>query len=113
MKAEYEPENVSCMDHLVSVFRQRNIEVIFVTSPVWHTYQEAMSKECWDETLKIVAQRTKDFHLAYYCRLNMPELKPQDFKDVIHLRPSGSDFFTKSLDLAIDERKPFPLTPNQ
>jgi hypothetical protein len=110
MKPEWEPDNLACLDHLLSMFRQRNIQVIFVAMPDWHTYLEVQNPECWNETERVVAQRTNNSTIYYYSFLTTPQMEPQDFYDVDHLSPRGTVRFTKLLNSTLNQGKPGSFT---
>jgi hypothetical protein len=94
---EDEPEIIAHLDHLLSTLRQRNIQVVFVTTPVWHDFMEGMRPKYWTETQRVVAQRTNAVSVWYYSFLSAPQFGPQDFADVTHLSPRGADRFTEVL----------------
>jgi hypothetical protein len=101
MKAKYEPGNIVCLDHILSILRQRHIEVDLVTAPVWPSYLEVQSWTCWNETQRVVSQRTNNDGIYYYSFLTVPQMEPRDFYDVDHLAPSGAARFTKLLNAAL------------
>ncbi len=111
MKAAYEPYNIACLDHMLSILRQRGIEVDFVTTPVWPSYLTIQSAECWNETQRVVAQRTNNTNIHYYSFLTLPQLGPEDFYDIGHLSPSGSTYFTGLLNSALNRENPPAPTP--
>lgn len=105
MKAGNEADNLAHLDHLLSMFRQRNIEVVFVTVPVWHTYIEGIKPAYWKETQRVMAQRTNNSSVFYYSFLDTPQLEPQDYVDVEHLSPHGAVRLTQMLTSAMNQGK--------
>jgi hypothetical protein len=104
-KPEFEQQNLVCLDHILSLLRQHNIEVVFVTTPVWHTFLEVQNQECWNETQKVVAERTNNTSVRYYSFLKAPQLGAQDFWDVDHLNAQGATRFTELLNSAMNQEQ--------
>jgi hypothetical protein len=105
MNPEWETDNLAHLDHMLSLLRQRNIEVDFVVLPAWHTYLEVQSAECWEETERAVRQRADNSRVFYYTFLTAPQFEPEDFGDVDHLNPHGSTLLTKLLNSALNEKR--------
>lgn len=110
MNADWEAGNIACLDHMLTILRQRKIEVVFVTVPVWQTYRDLILPECWNETLRLMAQRTDNTDVYYYSYLGAPEFTTNDFYDVDHLNGRGSARFTQLLGSALPQVKPGSLT---
>jgi hypothetical protein len=101
MKAALEPENLVYLEHIASLLRGRNIELVFVTMPVWHTYSDGMNKETWAHTQTVVEGLCKKYNARYLNFLVCPQLQAGDFKDADHLNPQGAVKFTELLDAAL------------
>ena len=102
MKAKHEPEILASVDHVVSMLRQRGIEVDFVTMPVWRTFVEVQSQDCWNETQRAVAQRVNNSGIYYYNFLSAPQFEAGDFWDVDHLNATAAPKFTQLLNSALN-----------
>jgi hypothetical protein len=102
MKGDWETDNLACLDHMVSILRQRHIEVDFVTVPVWNTYRVNMKPECWNETQKVLAERTNSSGVHYYSFLIVPQFQAEEFYDVDHLNSRGAIRFTQLFNLALN-----------
>jgi len=113
MKADYKMDNIARFDHLLSTLRERKIEIIFVTLPVWQTYRDGMKPECWQETQQIVSQRTNDVDVCYYSFLTVPQFEAQNFWDVDHLNTRGAVRFTQMLSAAMNRKKPDSVATGQ
>jgi hypothetical protein len=106
MKMENEPFNLASLDHLLSMLHQRKLQAVLVTVPVCQSFIEVMTPEFWNETLRVVAQRTNNVDVYFYSFLSMPQLEPQDFTDVFHLSPRGAARFTELLNSTLIQGKP-------
>ena len=104
MKAINEPVNLAYLSHLLSVLRERNIEVVFITMPVWGAYSEKMDAEYWDRAQADLEQLTKKYGARYLSFLSMPQLDPEDYWDVDHLSPRGAIRFTEWLNSKLESR---------
>jgi hypothetical protein len=102
MRAEWEAGNLGYLNHMVSILRQHNVDVIFVTVPVWNTYQVNMKSECWNEAQRIMALQTNKPCIYYYSFLTAPQLLREDFYDVDHLNSRGAIRFTQLLNSALN-----------
>ncbi|MGZ4964416.1 MAG: hypothetical protein ACXWIU_03295 [Limisphaerales bacterium] len=102
---ENERDNIKHLDHLLSVLREHNIEAVLVTLPVWHTFEEAQKADYWNETLKVVAQRTNNLNVSYYSFLSLPQFSPEDYADANHLSSRGAMRFTEMLNSALNQGK--------
>jgi hypothetical protein len=105
MNPEYEKDNLACLDHMLSILRQRKVEVVFVAVPVWPTYRDLIIPECWNETQRLVAQRSNNSSVFYYSFLIAPELGVRDFYDVDHLNSQGAIRFTQLLNSELNKGK--------
>jgi hypothetical protein len=105
LRYEFEAQNIVYLDHLVSLFRQRNIEVVLVTVPVSQSYKAGMRPDYWNETQRVITQRTNNESVYYYSFLNVPQLEPKDYLDVDHLSTVGALHFTPLLVSALNQEK--------
>jgi hypothetical protein len=103
MKAINEPVNLAYLSHLLSVLRERNIEVVLITMPVWPAYSEKMDAEYWDRAQADLEQLTKKYGARYLSFLSMPQLDPEDYWDVDHLSPRGAIRFTGWLNSTLEK----------
>jgi hypothetical protein len=102
-----EAANLSALEHMIALLKQRNVELILVAPPVWHEYAERMKPEFWSRTESLVADLTRTHGLRYLSFLRTPDFTAQDFVDADHLNGQGAGRFTRMLDAAI--RQPGPM----
>jgi hypothetical protein len=101
MKSADEARNIACLEHIASLLRDRRIELVFVTLPVWHTYSDGMNRNTWARTQSVVNRLCKTCNARYLSFLTCPSLGAGDFVDADHLNPQGAVKFTNLLDAAL------------
>jgi hypothetical protein len=99
--AENEPTNLALLEHLISTLRERKVEVVLVTLPVWKTYAEEMRADEWARTQATFEQLAKKHGARYLSFLREPRLEAADFLDTDHLNAQGAVRFTRMLNEAL------------
>jgi hypothetical protein len=112
MKPSLEAQNIAYLEHIASLLRDRRIELVFVTLPVWHTYSGAMNPDTWARTQSVVNRLCKTYNARFLSFLTCPSLGPGDFKDADHLNPQGAVKFTEILNAALAGTQ-LPMTNSQ
>jgi hypothetical protein len=95
--------NLASLEHLFTILNQRNVEVVLVTLPVWHTYADGMRADTWDRAVRNYERLAREQGGRYLCFLHTPQLLPEEFYDPDHLNTRGAIHFTAILKAALDE----------
>lgn len=106
MKATYESRNLAYLREMLSALRQRGVEAVLVTLPVWTYYSIKMDKEYWARTQVDTQKIAAEYGVRYFCFLNVPALGAQDFFDSDHLNRQGAIRFTEMLTRAMEHSPP-------
>jgi hypothetical protein len=101
MHEAYAPENEATLDHLVNMLRQRDVEVVLLTMPVWPTYEAGTRARYREHTRQVVERLAKLEGVRYLSFLHEPRLTADDFMDCDHLSARGALRFTAMLDAAL------------
>lgn len=94
--------NVARLENLFVNLRQRRVEVVLVTLPVWQTYADAMNPERWARTQTTLEKLTDKYGIRYFSFLREPRLEAADFYDLDHLNSRGAIRFTQMLNAALE-----------
>jgi hypothetical protein len=95
-----EAANLAALSDLLELLRDRHVEVILVTPPVWPAYAERMRKDYWGRAQTDLQQLSAHYGARYLSFLNTP-LPAADFLDADHLNRDGAVLFTRMLTAAI------------
>lgn len=111
MHAKNEPANVASLEHLLSLLRQRNVEVVLVTLPVWRSYADGMKPEVWARTQATLERLTQKYGARYLSFLREPRLEAEDFHDPDHLNARGAVRFTQMLNVVLESSGQVAVPP--
>lgn len=84
-------ENLSYFKKIVSYCKIRNIKLVFITTPTWHTYYEKLDKKQLDKMYDIIHGYTE---IEYHDYLKDNRFVEDDFYDGDHLSDVGAKKFT-------------------
>lgn len=82
---------------IVEYCRARGVEVVLVTTPVWHTFRENVDPEQQRNFETYTARVVEEYGLRYFNYYASEEFGPDDFHDVDHLNDQGANHFTTIL----------------
>ncbi|RZJ29435.1 MAG: hypothetical protein EOO48_07500 [Flavobacterium sp.] len=91
---------------IVDYCKAHNIELFFLTSPVYKTYRETMPSERMARFHQLVAELKKQYGIHYLDSSSDPDFKLTDFADDDHLNPDGAKKYSKKVDLFINNKLP-------
>ena len=107
MKQEHYAENVEALTQLVTTLRRRNVQVCFITTPVFKTF----GKYCEQSVIEGNIAAIKDICLAHGCGyknyFSDKRFSITDFYDNDHLNFIGAASFSRILDSEVVSRVNF------
>lgn len=104
MHEAYFGPNAAVLRRLLTTLRGRGVDVVFVTTPVWPTYQAGMRPELWNRARSTVEQLAREYGALYLSFLHEPRMRAEDFLDCDHLNAQGALRFTAILDASLRAR---------
>lgn len=87
----YLEENCYYLNKIISFCKSRNIKLILITTPTWHTYYENLNKKQLDKMYEVIH---KIPNAEYYDYLKDERFVENDFYDADHLSDIGAKKFT-------------------
>ena len=102
---EYIDMKYAQMKELTDFCKSRNIQLVLITTPCWHTYYGNLNKEQLDKMYELTNQFKSEFDVPYFDYLKDPRFEADDFFDSNHLSEIGAEKFTKILDNDIKSLK--------
>jgi hypothetical protein len=106
MHEYYFAGNVATLEHMITILRRANVDVVLVTMPVWPTYEAGIQPAYWERTTAVLERLVREQGVRYLSFRHEPQLTAEDFMDCDHLDASGAVHFTKLLDAALG---PLPI----
>jgi len=91
------------MKELAGFCKSRNIQLILVTTPCWHSYYDHLDQKQLAKMYELTDQFRKEFGVIYLNYLKDPRFEADDFFDSNHLSDIGASKFTKILNKNINE----------
>ena len=96
-------EKMNILNSFSEFCNQRNIKLILVSTPVYHTYRENIDKEQFNTTHEIINSFIDNHSNCYYFDwFDDVDFSADDFYDADHLNESGAEKLTKKLIQKID-----------
>ncbi len=100
------PDNLRSLQHLIGILKQRGVELILVTTPVWKTYSSNLRPEYADRMQATLTALSHNDNVRYLPFLTAPQFDAADFLDADHLNQRGAVRFTRLLSAAIQGHNP-------
>jgi hypothetical protein len=98
------PKNEKALKSIIELAQQKNIKVIFITSPAYKTYTDRLKPQQLKNTISHVKTLvSKNKHTYYLDLLDDPRFETRDFFDADHLNEIGSKKFTLIMDSIVNE----------
>lgn len=88
---------VSIQKELIATAKKAGAEVVFITTPTWHTYYKNLEPAQLNEMYEGITDITRDKSVRYYDFLKDSRFDDADFHDTDHLSDIGARKFTKLL----------------
>jgi hypothetical protein len=98
MKDKYVQGNTERLEQLITLLRNRGVEVVLVTTPVWETYRAGMRQDRWSRTQAVIEAMVQKYGVRYLNHQNEPRMTADDFEDADHLNADGAVKFAGILD---------------
>lgn len=90
-------EIVTDLDELVKELKVHQIQVVFVTTPVYKTYSRFCNDAVIDSNTKFINQLCKQYNCSYYNFFSDNRFLQEDFYDNDHLKYNGANKLSKLL----------------
>ena len=99
---EYFQENLQILKQIAEFASSKNISLILITSPAYHTYVQYLDRQQLAQTINAVNGICKLYkNVFYFNLLNDPQLKEEHFYDADHLDEYGARIFSAQIDSLI------------
>lgn len=96
---EYVEDNKQYLKDIIDVCSKRNLKVILLTTPTYHTYYELLDSIQLKEMEDICSQfEVQNEHVVYLNWLKHSDFTEDDFYDADHLNEYGAEKLTRMLD---------------
>ena len=95
--------NYARMKKLANFCKKRNIQLILVTTPCWHSYYDHLDQKQLAKMYELTNRYVEESGAIYLDYLKDPRFEADDFFDSNHLSDIGAIKFTKILNEDIDE----------
>lgn len=96
-------ENVRYIKEMIEWCKIKNIRVVLITPPAWHSYTSNLNKtqlEIMEETCSYLQ---KEYNVEYYSFLFSSKFDKNDYRDASHLNGVGAKKFTNLLNQILME----------
>ncbi len=91
-------ENLGYLNSIVTKCQEKNIKVILLTTPTWHTYYENLNQKQLEIMINTCNGITNKYnHVTYLNLLQDPSFIESDFYDADHLSEAGAQKLTNYL----------------
>jgi hypothetical protein len=89
---------IGSYERITTVCKKHNVKLVFITAPLYKTYQEALSKDVLNDIDDMVSTLKKEYpNIDYYNYMFSEEFTDTDFYDSSHLSETGAIKFSKML----------------
>jgi len=101
-------ENMQILKEFIDFCNHKNVKLIILTTPTYHSYFENLSKEHLNKMDKTMNDFVSKYHNCYYLNWNEdPDFTKEDFHDANHLDEAGAKKLSLKLTSIIDSLKVF------
>ncbi|WP_279157961.1 DUF1574 family protein, partial [Parabacteroides goldsteinii] len=91
-------DNLKYLHKIIQFCEDKQIQLILVTTPTWHSYYEHLDKHQLDQLLSTAKELDNNHENVFYFNfLKDDRFNDNDFKDGDHLSEEGAEKFTKIL----------------
>jgi hypothetical protein len=94
MKPKYVAENLNALETMIRSLQARKVAVVFVTTPVFHTYAERMSAEKYQTMQEQIERLCQTYGIAYFNYSFDSRFTIEDFQNPDHLNLTGAEKFS-------------------
>jgi len=91
-------ENMVSLNKIISLCKNKNVNIILITTPTWHTYYNGLNKVQLAKMNEVINELLRNHKFVeYYNFLTDGRFMEDDFYDCDHLSNLGADKFSKIL----------------
>lgn len=94
---DYIEQNYAKIKEMAEFCKKRNINMVLVTTPCWHSYYDNLPQEQLSKMYELTHKIQKEYNLPYFDYLKDKRFEADDFYDSNHLSDVGAIKFTKIL----------------
>ncbi len=94
-------KNQAIMKHIAVFCKNRNIQLILITTPCWSSYTDNLDKKQLAKMYELTHQFQHEYQLPYFDYLKDPRFTADDFIDSNHLSDVGAIKFSQILNADI------------
>ena len=95
---DYTPKNCRLLEEILQFCKDRNVNIVLITTPCWHTYRSALKDSQLTEMYRIIHELQRKYGFPYFNYLQDERFTLDDFYNAGHLSDSGEKKFTRILD---------------
>ena len=89
--------NTEIIKEIADFCKNRNIRLVLITTPCWHSYYSQLDKKQLDKMYELTHALQEEYNLQYFDYLKDERFDADDFYDSNHLSDIGAEKFTKIL----------------
>ena len=89
--------NYEVMKEIANFCKNRNIQLVLITTPCWHSYYDHLNGEQLAKMYELTHKIQQEYNIAYFDYLKDPRFEADDFYDSNHLSDVGAIKFSKIL----------------
>ena len=107
-KVETHNEQTNVLGKIVNWSKQKNVKVVFVTTPTYKTYYNRINAAQWDNTYKVIEDICRKNSNCQYINLLKNEedlFTEKDFSDADHLSETGAEKMSKLINQFLTSTK--------
>lgn len=97
--------NYERMKEIARFCKSRNIHLVLITTPCWHTYYDRLEQKQLTKMYELIHRIQKEFRVPYLDYLKDSRFQAKDFSNCYHLSEVGAIKFTEILDKDIHRQK--------
>ena len=101
---DYLDGNYNLLKAIAMFCKERNIQLILITTPCWHVYYDNLDEKQWAKTYELIDKLQEEFDVPYYDFLKDERFDANDFYDSNHLSDVGAEKFSKILSEIIKDK---------
>ena len=99
-------ESIEIIIEIIEYSRQKNVDVLFYTSPAYKTYRNNLDSGQYQLTINTIDSISNKYDNAYYYNLISDEgFTQEDFRDADHLNENGAKKLTNKIARIIEKNK--------
>ena len=103
---DYVNQNTAYLESIINTCKKRDIKVLLLTTPTWHTYYENLESGQYEEMQLICNSMARKYPNVRYINMIKDErFTERDFYDADHLDTYGADKLTRMLNDQIEAWK--------